>query len=44
MNFTLEDSKDTKEILDVIKRVYISGESVIVNKETTKGHFRRGIG
>ncbi len=44
LNFTIEDSSKTNEILEMVHSVYIKDESCKITGETTKGHFRRGIG
>lgn len=44
MNFTIEDSCKTNEILELVHSVYIKEVCYKITGETTKGHFRRGIG
>ena len=44
LNFTIEDEKQVKHVLDLYETVFVKGAKTIdLNEDFTRGHFKRGI-
>ena len=43
LDFTIENYKETKEVLDAYKGIFIENKSVHLHDNYTKGHLKRGV-